>query len=323
MPLDRNQFGRLRVIHNSLSMGQKLTRDELAAACQEKLNLLSSPSERTMKYDFQRLRGEFHAPLIFQNGTYSYTEDFSLFDVLNPEEVRFAREMNAMLGQLAQLPLLKGFEDFQLKIRQRVGSADSNLIQFDQVDNYKGRDHLPELYKALQEKRCLKITYKDFQQVISQHTISPYVLREYNNRWYLFGWEQAGQKLFNLALDRMQKIENSDFGFQSDRKNVAAHLSDMIGVTRPLEDEPQEVLIRVKKPRAYYLTTKPLHKFQQILHDQETDKVLVFKYLLILNKELVATLLSLGTDAEILAPVELRKEVAECAKAMWERYYPS
>jgi predicted DNA-binding transcriptional regulator YafY len=320
MPLDRNQFGRLRVIHNNLSMNQRLTISELSTACQIELSLPQAPSERTMKYDFHRLRNSFNAPLANKGGKYFYTDDYSLFDVLNPEELRFAKEMNAMLGQLAQLPLLKGFESFQLKIRQRVGDVDSELIQFDQVDQYLGKDHLPELYNALREKRCLKITYQDFHGVVSQHTISPYVLKEYNNRWYLFGWEHVQNQLFNLALDRIQKIENSDFGFLPDRKNVATHLSDMVGVTRSSGAEPQEVLIRVKKPRAYYLKTKPLHKSQQIQFDQETQESMVFKYFLILNKELTSTLLSLGTDAEVLAPAGLRKEVADCVKAMWEGY---
>ena len=317
MPLDRNQFGRLRVIHNSLNMGQKLTRDELRRACQNELELAELPSERTIKYDFKRLREDFGAPLIHEWGHYFYSEDYSLFDILNPEEVRLTKEMNAFLGQLAQLPLLKGFEEFQIKIRQRVGNVGPELIQFDQVDDYKGKENLPDLYKALQEKKCLKITYRDFYQAVTQHTISPYVLREYNNRWYLFGWEHAENRLFNLALDRMQKVESSDFRYLPDRSDVASHLSDMIGVTRPQDAEPQEVLIRVKKPRAYYLKTKPLHKYQQILHEQETDEVMVFKYGLVLNKELTATLLSLGTDAEVLAPPELRQELAECARAVW------
>jgi predicted DNA-binding transcriptional regulator YafY len=319
MPLNQNQYGRLRVIHNQLIKGQKRNFDDLKNACMSELSL-KELGDRTLKYDIKRLREEFNAPLVWKGGYYYYEEDYSLYDILNPEDVQFAHQMNTLLGKLAELPILKGFEDFQMKIRQRAGGDNNDLIQFDQVEQYTGKEYLPELYQALLDKRCLNITYRNFKGDESAHTLSPYVLREYNNRWYIFGWEHEQKCIFNLALDRILKIKPSAFHFLSDKDNVAAHLADLIGVTRPDGAEPQEVKIRVKKSRAPYLITKPLHKSQRHVPDPEKKDYLLFTFRLILNKELTASLLSLGTDAEVLAPAELREEIAGCARAMWEGY---
>ncbi len=310
MPLNQKQFERLECIHRLLAQGQRLTRQELQRACLDQLGLPQLPSDRTIKYDFRRLRDDFGAPLVYRDKVYYYSEAYSLHHVMSKDDARFVRETNALLSQFAALPQLQGLERIQLEIRERAGQKSGtaeNLVQFDQGQGYAGLDKLGPLYEALKARRCLLITYRDFAGEITEHTVSPYVLREYNNRWYLFGWQHTAQKLYNLALDRIQKIEDSIFPYLPDRRDVARHLADMVGVTRQNDDaQPEEILLKVAKPRASYLTTKPLHRYQERVAGQETADALVFRYRLIVNSELIATILTLGPDAEVLQPASLR-----------------
>lgn len=319
MPLNQNQFDRFRILHPLLKRRTGVTLNEYGEACRTQLLLNDSPSVRTLKYDIEKLRKHFHAPIVCKNYRYQYTrDDFSLYEVLSPDDYMLRRQMEDLLGKLAHIPVIKGLEDFHVKFREL--RSQKKLIQLQEVNQYTGIGHLPELYQALLDKQCLNITYCDFGSSQTTHILSPYILREYHNRWYIFGWEHDLNKIHKLALDRIQKIKPSLFPFLPDKGDVQSYLSDLIGVTRSTGDEPQEVRIRVKKSRAYYLLTKPLHVSQHYKPDPTDNSFGIFSFRLILNKELTTTLLSLGTDAEVLAPAELRREIADCAREMWERY---
>lgn len=322
MPLNQKQFERLGVIHQLISRLDGATLRDLQDACQDQLDLKSPPAIRTLRYDIKRLKEEFDAPIEYRNGGYSYTDrNYSLHEVLNENDARFAREIKNIMGQLATLPHIRGLEKIQLEIQQRFGepnASETSLVQFDQVEYYVGSDKLLPLYEAIKSKQCLKITYKDFAGIVTDHTISPYVLREYNNRWYIFGWQHTEQGLYNLALDRIQIITKSIFPYLPERLNVSNYLSDLVGVTRSPNDQPKVVLLKVKKSRAFYITTKPLHKGQVV--DSESADSIIFRYMLIINKELEAKILELGADAEVLAPAELREQVKQTVATMMGTY---
>jgi predicted DNA-binding transcriptional regulator YafY len=277
---------------------------------------------RTLRYDIKRLKEEFDAPILYRNGGYYYTDrNYSLHKVLNENDAQFAQEIKNIMGQLATFPHIRGLEKIQLEIQQRFGEpskSETSLVQFDQVEYYTGSDKLLPLYEAIKHKQSLNIKYCDFYEVTTYHTLSPYALREYNNRWYVFGWQHTSEQLYNLALDRIQVIEKSIFPYLPDRVSVANYLYDMVGVTRSPTDQPKEVLLRVRKPRAFYVTTKPLHRGQIV--EDDSKEFILFKYYLIINKELEAKILELGADAEVLAPAELREQVKTTVARMMETY---
>jgi predicted DNA-binding transcriptional regulator YafY len=322
MPLNQKQFERLGLIHRLISRLDGATFKDIQEACMEQLGLRTAPGTRTLRYDIKRLKEEYEAPIGYKNGGYYYTDrDYSLHKVLNKDDARFAREIKNLIGQLATVPHIRGLEKIQLEIQQRFGEpskTEASLVQFDQANYYEGSDKLLPLYEAIKSKQCIKITYRDFAGVVTHHTLSPYVLREYNNRWYIFGWQHTERQLYNLALDRIRTIESSIFPYLPERLSVAGYLDDLIGVTRALNDVPEEILLKVKKPRAYYLTTKTLHK-RQIRHSENEDSI-TFRFSLILNKELEAKILELGADAEVLAPAKLREQVKETVARMLDNY---
>ena len=313
-----NRFERLRVIHFEISRNTHPDWKVLAEVCIRKLDLPSAVHSlrRTIYDDLNCLRN-IGAPIVSKRGKYHYSEEFSLDEIINPDEVTLLQNIQILFKQYATLPTFKGFEPILKQLEERTGPI-PKLIELEHNEHYTGLKHLWPLYEAMMDKRALSIHYQDFKGNKSQHTLSPYRFREYNNRWYLCGLDHEQDYLVNLALDRIVSIGNSLFTFKPSKQNLDRYYADIVGVTRYRDAEPEHVRIRVQKPRAYYLTTKPLHRSQHII--EQADESMVLGYRLIPNPELVAELLSLGPDCEVLAPEPLRERLRTSVAKMHERY---
>jgi predicted DNA-binding transcriptional regulator YafY len=321
MPLDRNKFQRLRVINDLLARHTRPNWRTMAEACIRELGLLTNADSlrRTIFNDITDLKNApFFAPLFSENGYYTYSEPFSLNNVLNPNDVLLLNEIQVLLRQFASLPQFKGLEEIQLKIEERAGGRRPALIEFEKNDDYTGNRHLQPLYEAISQQKALKINYKDFKDEITQHTLSPYLLREYKNRWFIFGWQHVENSLYNLALDRIQTLNFSDFAYIPSRVDMNLYLRDVVGVTRFRDALPEIIEVRFLKPRAYYVKTKALHHSQAIV--SETETAIIFRYWLIPNPELETEILSYGADAEVLVPESLRKRMRGLVQEMGRGY---
>jgi len=70
-----------------------------------------------------------------------------------------------------------------------------------------------------------------------------------------------------------------------------------------------------------YLLTKPLHWSQRKVRE-ESDGAVVFAYQLTWNTELENLLLSFGEWVEVLAPEDLRQQIAGRVRQQYRRYWP-
>ena len=330
MPLNQKQFERLSVLHNLFSQKQCLSWEEMATACFRQLKLSQPPSRRTVYNDLAKLRmlgarfeKECGARGMEEKDRFRYEPGhfFSLHAVINPTDAELASEIKHLLSQFEQLPQFKGFEGLLLKIQQRVGietNEGQTPVVIEKNDGYKGQNWVYDLYRAILGRQTLKITYQNFEGKQFVFSISPYTLGEANNRWFLIGWNAEQQKLNNLPLDRIRKVEPSIFAFVPCRLDLTAWYFPVIGYTRPEDGREEDVQIRVRKKRAYYVDTKPLHPTQRIV--AQDDASITFSYRLIPNRELTASLLELGADAEVLAPAALREELIRLVRGMQAVY---
>jgi predicted DNA-binding transcriptional regulator YafY len=138
--------------------------------------------------------------------------------------------------------------------------------------------------------------------------ISPYFLKEYNNRWFLFGTEKGYKSISNLALDRIESVEydgdeeyeETDIDFAND------YFEDVIGITIPKDPQVIEVVLKFSDERFDYVESKPLHGSQKC--DRENC---IVRIKVIHNRELESLILHYGSDVEVLQPESLRKAIKE------------
>ena len=95
------------------------------------------------------------------------------------------------------------------------------------------------------------------------------------------------------------------------------YFDDVIGVTVP-NDDSEDIVLRISKPRFEYIRTKPLHLSQRIV--EENDNFAVITINVKVNKELEALVLSFGSDMEVLSPEGFRARIAERIKVMNQKY---
>ncbi len=313
MAVDRQKIRRIFVIHQKLRNLRGYSWEQLHDAIKERLD--EEVSKRTIQYDIDSLREEFHAPISKGQRAYQYTEPFSILEVFDNTDLGAFNELLAFVRQSSKLPTLVGMEETILKLEQRVkmaGGESSQFIDFEENELLKGREHLEKLYRAILDKRFLKISYEPFGKTPYDRVIFPCYLKEYNNRWNLLAFEENQFEIQNVPLDRILVITNYYEAFKATVFEPKAHFKNIVGVTSEKDKEIEKVVFRVKKSRAYYLETKPIHASQTNI--QEDNNAITFEISVIINQELVAKLLEFGSDILVLKPISLQNTIQEILK---------
>lgn len=196
-----------------------------------------------------------------------------------------------------------------------------DAVDFGYNEDLSGIEYFPSLLRAIINRQCVSFTYHPFHKPSVDVTVSPYLLRLYNQRWFLICKTTADGPYFIDALDRIEGevriTEGSPF-ICPDYKYIRMCLDYTIGMNNAFNvDVPVEpVSLRVSSEYYPYLESKPFM-------DQETslygDSYIV-SFRAKINKELVNRILALGTEAEVLAPDNLRIIISQKISELNTRY---
>lgn len=318
---------RLIVLHNLLAKRRKVGWRDIQ---NHYANLdIDNRSRRTIYNDLTRLKDQGAPIETVSRGVFFYAKPFSYPGVINPEEHALVEEVSHVLHQLAVLPPVAGMEGTFIKIRERLRAAEEPIqfVDFEQNEQYVGIQWLRFLYDGIRQRTPLKITYQDFGKPARTYSMSPYLLKEYRNRWHLYGFEHTRGRIYNLALDRIQALDTSDFVFRDKKPSDLHFLNDILGFTFTYSAEtasyaPVETIqIAFRQSRAAYLETKPLHGSQQKVDSTSMPEGwVVYSYKLRQNRELVAAILEYGQDALVLAPDSLKEKIKAHVRGMSALY---
>jgi len=225
--------------------------------------------------------------------------------------VQNLRDSLFTLLQFKGLNQLEELEELLPKLDKEFGldSTSENVIAFEENQYLKGLEHLNPLIANIKNKTQLTITYQNFKsQEPFIWDVSPYFLKRYNQRWFLFGQVKGFKSLTNLALDRIEKIEASTSKFDLNTEyNWEEYFDDMIGVSKSPGDQLEKIWLKFSSERAPYIKTKPLHGSQKPI--QEDESGLIVQIEVVQNNELESLILSYGGSCEILKPQSLRERI--------------
>lgn len=102
-------------------------------------------------------------------------------------------------------------EDYVASMRYKI----EPVILLESNDRLRGLEYITDLHDAIINKEPIEITYKSFRSLEAcTFCFSPYVLKEFQNRWFVFGRRHdfADAPLSNLALDRIEELVNTPKG---------------------------------------------------------------------------------------------------------------
>ncbi len=246
---------------------------------------------------------------------YRYEDsDFSIFKTeLSEKDINSLQSTIAMLSKYRGLPANAWLEEVisSLEFRFGIKASSENVISFEQNEQYKGLEHLSFLIDATINHIPLNIKYKSFKGNSITTTIHPYLIKQYNNRWFLFGLEtnkKFGNHIVNKALDRITGISNntSVSFIPNTFMDTTSYFADIIGVTIPDNHPiPEKIVLKFDAERYPYIMSKPIHSSQRII--DKTDCII--ELILRVNKEFESLIFSFGPQVEVIAPDWFRNQI--------------
>lgn len=240
--------------------------------------------------------------------TYYYKEKgFSIMPILtggmsDSEYRHLVSAINKLKGTVSD----ETFEEVLFAIRSRMESDyQKGPIYVDYEDNrrLKGREYRPLFYRAMLEKQVLHIHYKTFKGEELEYDFHPYLLKQYNERWFAFGWSEPYGPYTSIPLDRLETLPEAAGHYTEERPdNYMEYFKERVGVSNdPKIERPCNIILSIHDEETWgRITTKPLHPTQEILVDYVIAKpgglvcIKVFP-----NKELLSRILSLGKGVSI------------------------
>lgn len=200
----------------------------------------------------------------------------------------------------------------------RIDGA-GDIMSFDNNADFNGKGHLYPLADAIKNKYPIKLSYQPYNKDVSVLYVHPYHLKQYNNRWFLFGKQEDKDDIQTYALDRIVAFEHLSKPYVENVVDFNEYFDSVIGVT--VNENPVESIeIKVDKRRFNYIDTKPLHSSQIHLKSKSTDNYEFITIKVKINNELISTLLSFGPDIEVVAPEDLRKIMRDKIEKMYRDY---
>ena len=241
---------------------------------------------------------------------------------LNETEENQLKEALLTLSRFKGMPQFEWVDELVARLDSGLGLSPSKekIIEFEQNDYLKGLEFITPIYSAILYKKTVSIRYQSFKLEDEQKIVlHPYFLKQYNNRWYVFGRNEANEYLLNLALDRIIAIDDSNVEYIPNKTlDFTEYFEDIVGVTVPNEAKLEKVEVKVSIKLFPYIQTKPIHGSQKIKERWPGFVVLTFD--LMPNYEFESILLSHGEGVEVLAPENLREKIKNRIKTLNEKY---
>lgn len=335
MAQNKNALIRYKTIDKCLqNQYRKWTLEDLIEAVSEALfeyeGKENAVSKRTVQMDIQLMRSEklgYNAPIVvYDKKFYKYDDDdFTITDIpLTETDINVLTETVSMLKQFKDFSLFSDVSDILQRLEDKIYAEKSHtksVIHLDKNEKLKGLHFLDELYQAIIKKVVLKITYKSFtSREENSFLFHAFILKEFNNRWFLIGKKHSYAPISNLALDRIIAI---DYDFQTSYidENFDADLfyKNVVGVTVNTGVQPRKIELLIDAINAPYVITKPLHSSQRVIETYENGSAKIHLFL-IENYELERLLLGFGNGLEVLHPPRLRNRMKTILQKSVSKY---
>lgn len=315
MPSNKNAVIRYMYLDQMLSdRYNKYTCEDLLVKVNERLELAGFPTiggdksdydryirsgKRVIQLDLQSLQeSPFNMEIdssekLYGSPVYRYADQTqSLFSKpLSDDEKRLLQEVLNTLGQFAGLDSFEWLHDLQEKLNDRKsfgrsefdkGSTDTRkIISFSSNDYLEGKDYLGTLFALIANKKVVDVEYAPFGEEVRTIRLYPYLLKQYNDRWYLIGTPLANNNypyrkefFVNLPLDRMEAIHPVEgVPYIDCDECFEERYEDIVGITY-IESEPlTPITLAVKDSYTGYVDTKPLHGSQAKFSPAEQEQL--------------------------------------------------
>ena len=157
-------------------------------------------------------------------------------------------------------------------------NTECTKIEFECVRNLKKADYVKKMATWILENKVLDITYMDKKNNGHQVVFHPQFLREYNNRWAVYGkCEEMENYPTCIRIDSIVKLsllpkEKGIIYKEAEHHYYRDYFKDIIGFTKNKNSKVQDVYFLTNNREVHNLIkTKPFHESQEEL-EQWSDE---------------------------------------------------
>ena len=225
-------------------------------------------TQRCIEKDLINMQGLFSAPIEHdkkngKNCIFYWNRSFTIFSQeMSREERSLLREVLSTLGQFGGLENFKWLDDFKIGL----GLEDRRpIISFSNNPYYMSDPTLlGTLFDNISNEVVIRLSYHTFADPTVRNIVfHPYLLRQYNDRWFLIGAADSDMAILNFALDRIDKVEPlPEKKYVECPDDLNERFDDIVGVTLYKDRPVDHILFWVSDASKDYVATKALHGSQ-------------------------------------------------------------
>lgn len=254
---------------------------------------------------------------------------FSIFKgKLTDEEKGLLTTALSTLGSFEGLDGFGWLDDFS----KRLGLVETMPVIHMSKNLLENKTLMAEAFSAIRAKTVVNLHYRLFNHSeVREVAISPYLLKEYNRRWYLIGAAEDTGNSLTFALDRITYIELlPGYKFRDAPDDLLERYEDIIGITYYEGYQVLKIIFWVSDKSAPYVDTKPLHGSQINIRGEKEKTIRelynppkggsIFSIECKKNYELIRELCSFGGELKVLAPSSIIDSIKERIQSMAELY---
>jgi len=247
-------------------------------------------------------------------GYYYSDEKFKIFNnTVTGDEKNLLLLASSLFNIFQGTELHEQFENIVSRLIEESITSDKftnkHNKEFLQIENPikpSSRKWIPQLLRAISEEWCMEMMYQNNDGVLKKKHICPYVIKQYNNKWYMVAYDHTSsheRKTNVFSLDNIKSIEHSNKSYFKDANfNAEDYFKYSIGIWHEHEEKPLKVVLEFNDKRQFRsIENNPLHISQQISLNKKEDKLIVTLEVFD-SPELYSMIYRFGPSVKVLEP---------------------
>jgi len=326
--LNKQALIRYRIIDELIRKGDYPSMQDIISKCEYRLGKWFSVE--TIQKDIEAMKNDislgYEAP-IYYNRTYKgyeYTdENYSVNNLnLKKEEYEVLENAVDLLKQFKGTRLSSNYNNAVNKILTGIRASQSNksapVISLEFQTDFAGGELFDDFIEFIKEKTAISVVYT-FNNQFRGDIIHPYMLKEYENRWYLIAYSEDSEKIkvFDIRfLYDIYILTGRKFIFKN--FNADSFFKHSIGVGI-IENFKEKVQIEFKRKVYDEINSIPLHQSQKIIKYKKNGNFIIEIEVYVTN-ELLNKILSFGAAATIIKPMYIADTLQFVIQEMLKNY---
>ena len=270
MPTNKNAQLRYQVIDKCLSnWSRRYYIEDLVEACNDALYLHNGETKdgggvkkRQVQEDLKFIGSEEGYAMdidAIQDGHrryYRYHEKGASIkkQPINQEEIDLIHDALLLLRRFEGVPQFEWLDDLEKRLytTSKLGETLDSVVSFQHNPYLKGMDtYYKPIFDSIVNKRVIEIVYHPFGKDARTIVVTPYFLKQYNNRWFLIGKHKGSEYLSNFAIDRIEGFNETSKPYEplAEEIDFKEYFSDVVGVS--LSNTPVEEVVLKVSNKAY------------------------------------------------------------------------